>query len=107
LVEPPGSGELFQPYPIQAIIQLDLGVLAVADIPVKNTCTALPANRVAGAPSWSDPARRYRSAPSVALTGPARLAAGQSCSTGHFFSPLGRATVGAAMWWRFRTRPQR
>ena len=91
MLERCGSGELFQPDPIQSIIELDLGVLAVADIPVKNACTALPANGVAGAPSWGDPTRRYRSAASVALAGPAGLATGQSCSTGHFFSPLGRA----------------
>ena len=28
------SAKLFQPYPIQSIIELNLGVLAVADIPV-------------------------------------------------------------------------
>ena len=68
------SGEFAEADPIDPIAELDLGVLAIAEIALEHAVAIIPAHSLAGTPVWFDGGRRLPT-PSAALACLARLAA--------------------------------
>ena len=65
------SGELSKPHPVNSVADQHLGMLAVAKIPPKHACAALPPHGMAGTPDRGDASGDRAGTPRIAL---ARLA---------------------------------
>src|SRR6187455_2408565 len=86
-LRPTGSGEILCPHPIGPAGDDDLGMLAIADISMKDRIAILPAHAGARRPDDLRLAGWRRRAPRSLLTGLARLTRGQPVSPGHIISP--------------------